>query len=121
MKFTLTCDDGYTKVTHEFENEYLYDVIEKIELFLKGVGFIIDGKLIVEDKPSLDEFKIDLTGFDDTYDEPGGSAFDPIIREHEGLLDLYPNMMTVDLTGSSVQTEKTPCSNYCNCGKSNAK
>ena len=45
-KFTLTCDhgDGYV-VTHQFEQEYLPNVLENIELFIKGCGYINEGYL----------------------------------------------------------------------------
>ena len=51
-KFTLIAEhtDLYTgdvtsKATHEFEVDYLPDVLENTELFLRGVGFFFDGKL----------------------------------------------------------------------------
>ena len=47
-KFTLIAehDDG-TKVTSEFTNDYLDDVLENVDLFLRGVGFFFDGRLNV--------------------------------------------------------------------------
>ena len=51
-KFTLITEhtDLYTgdvtsKTTHEFEVDYLPDVLENIELFLRGAGFVFDGNL----------------------------------------------------------------------------
>lgn len=45
-KFTLICEHhpGYT-ITHEFDDEYLPDVLDNIELFLRGCGFVNDGTL----------------------------------------------------------------------------
>ena len=46
-KFTLICDHSNsldTDVrTHTFKSEYLPDVLEHIEYFLKGAGYIFDG------------------------------------------------------------------------------
>jgi len=71
-KFTLIaewnyddCDDNI-KVTHEFNKEYLPDVIEQFETFLKGCSYHFNGnlELVTEDdhlnyeyKESLDLFK----------------------------------------------------------------
>jgi hypothetical protein len=51
-KFTLIAEhQNYTtgatdsKVTHEFECEYLPDVLENVQMFLKGTGFVFDGQL----------------------------------------------------------------------------
>jgi len=45
-KFTLTCEHrpGYT-VTHEFDDDFLPDVLDNIDLFIRGCGFIVDGQL----------------------------------------------------------------------------
>jgi hypothetical protein len=61
-KYTLIAEhtDLYTgntisKSTHEFEVDGLMDVVENVELFLKGAGFIFDGFLDIvspeEDTP----------------------------------------------------------------------
>lgn len=48
--FIFTCIDGDDITTKEFQTEYLYDVIEHFEYFLKGSGYVFDGTLdIVED------------------------------------------------------------------------
>jgi hypothetical protein len=45
-KFTLTCehDDG-TVVTHQLEKDYLPEVLESVDLFLRGCGYYTDGYL----------------------------------------------------------------------------
>lgn len=43
--FILTCIDGDDITTKEFQTEYLYDVIEHFEYFLKGCGYVLDGTL----------------------------------------------------------------------------
>jgi hypothetical protein len=44
-----------SKSTHEFEADGLMDVVENVELFLKGAGFVFDGYLDIvppeEDSP----------------------------------------------------------------------
>lgn len=54
-KFKLICDHSCDLdthvVTHEFDAEYLYDVIEQFQMFLKGAGYQFDGDLdIIEDR-----------------------------------------------------------------------
>jgi hypothetical protein len=45
-KFTLIAEHpGAHKATHEFEVEFLPDVLDNIELFLRGVGFCPTGVL----------------------------------------------------------------------------
>ena len=47
MKYTLIAEDTYggSKTTREFEADYLPNVLEELELFLKGAGFVFDGNL----------------------------------------------------------------------------
>jgi len=45
MKYTLTCTDGNFTNTVEFEQDFLLHVLENMQLFLKGCGFIFDGTL----------------------------------------------------------------------------
>lgn len=50
-KFTLIAEhidengEVYAKVTHEFTEEYLYDVIPHIQEFLRGTGYYFQGDL----------------------------------------------------------------------------
>jgi hypothetical protein len=44
-KFTLICDHGNEKTTVEFEKEYLPDVLENFEMFLRGSGYHFNGNL----------------------------------------------------------------------------
>lgn len=45
--FKLICDHSYDLdthvVTHEFNAEYLPDVLDNIRMFLQGAGYVIDG------------------------------------------------------------------------------
>lgn len=51
MKFTLVCEYGdETKITHEFKNVMLSDVLEHMQDFLKGCGFVFDGILDIVDE-----------------------------------------------------------------------
>lgn len=52
MKFTLSCqhDEYGPKITYEFSNVFLPDVLDNLQNFLKGCGFVFDGVLdIVEE------------------------------------------------------------------------
>lgn len=61
-KMTFVCehqhpinkDSNLSKVTYESNREYLYDIIEDFEDFLRGCGFYIDGKLEVVDKEDVE-------------------------------------------------------------------
>jgi hypothetical protein len=47
MKYTLIAEDkwGGSKITREFEGDFLPDVLSELELFLKGAGFVFNGNL----------------------------------------------------------------------------
>ena len=54
--FTQTYDDTVT--TKEFETDYLYDVIERFEEFLRGCGFYFYGSLEIvneDEEPHVNE------------------------------------------------------------------
>jgi hypothetical protein len=53
-----------SKVTMEFDKEFLPDVIEQFEQFLRGCGYYFDGRLeLVEDEPVEQEFNNDVMGW----------------------------------------------------------
>ncbi len=65
-KFKLICDHSNSfvdeqAITYDFKAEYLPDVLQNIELFLKGAGFIFDGVL---DIVPTEEFYGDGAGTD---------------------------------------------------------
>ena len=67
-------------VTHEFNAEYLPDVLENTELFLKGVGYVLSGTLdIVQDDFISDDFAVDP----EFGDHGGGSTLEdyPELKE----------------------------------------
>lgn len=46
MKFKLICEhEEGDVITHEFNKVFLNDVVERMQDFLKGCGFIFDGTL----------------------------------------------------------------------------
>ena len=54
-EFTLISRDVEgTGVTMDFNAEYLPDVLEKFELFLKGVGYVFDGNLVILDSDDIE-------------------------------------------------------------------
>jgi len=56
-KFKLICDHSYDLethvVTHEFNSEYLPDVLLNLEQFLRGAGYAFDGVLTIEEPESV--------------------------------------------------------------------
>lgn len=80
MRMIFTCEhDGpfsnvIGRVHHETMNEYLPDILEDFELFLKGCGFNFDGKLAML---SAREYY----GMDDTPEIP--EYYDEILDRHE--------------------------------------
>jgi hypothetical protein len=74
MKFTLISEIGNAKITHEFTEHNLRDVLSNIEMFLRGSGFHFDGNLeFVEDHFYDDIFN--ETGWQfSTVDVKGGDA-----------------------------------------------
>lgn len=52
MKFKLICEhEEGDVVTHEFEKEFLNDVLDRMHDFLKGCGYVFDGTVdIVEEE-----------------------------------------------------------------------
>jgi hypothetical protein len=46
MKFTLIAEhETGEKLTYEFENDYLHNVLDQVDLFLRGAGFVPTGTL----------------------------------------------------------------------------
>ena len=42
---SLTDRNPGTKINMEFETEHIHDVLEEFTMFLRGCGYVIDGKL----------------------------------------------------------------------------
>jgi hypothetical protein len=90
-KFTLICEHpGAYKTTHEFEEEFLPNVLDNIELFLRGAGFCPTGNLEFVDEEfmvtttQLGEDILDTFGYDHFTDDG-----------HDGMgstLDDYPEL-----------------------------
>jgi hypothetical protein len=74
-KFTLICDHSNsldTDVrTHTFKAEYIQDVLEHFEYFLKGAGYIFDG---VVDIVPVDDGSTPLPELYDEQDIPSGKS-----------------------------------------------
>jgi len=67
-KFMLTsiCEDIVT--TKEFDSEYLYDVVERFEEFLRGCGYYFEGRLDI-----VNECEAEETNAYDTFSEPSNN------------------------------------------------
>lgn len=60
-KFTFICEhlDPLVRTTHEFEVEYIGDVVQEFETFLRGSGFYFNGNLdFVEEQVTKEGFDI---------------------------------------------------------------
>ena len=74
MKYTLIAEDTWngSKTTREFEVDALPQVLEEVELFLKGVGFVFDGNLDFvndfEDEPEWHTEEYDTPHVGEMYD-----------------------------------------------------
>jgi hypothetical protein len=65
MKFTLIAEhETGEKITYEFENDYLYNVLDNVDLFLRGAGFVPEGTLAYTEEETY-KFS-DLSGMDNT-------------------------------------------------------
>lgn len=58
-KFTLICDHSCDLdthvVTHQFNADYLQDVLLNLDMFLKGSGFVYDGEVDVVEPLTVQE------------------------------------------------------------------
>lgn len=124
MKFTFT-GEKYSgeKVSHEFKADFLNEVVFKMDLFLKGVGFQYEGQLeIVKENSNLENVDVWLdsdpywnsTSCYDSTDSTE-STFSAVMNDHMNMLNQYADPMNVDLTGSEAYC-KTGCGK-CGCGK----
>ncbi len=84
MKFKLTCEhEEGDLITHEFNKVFLGDVVERMQDFLKGCGFVFDGTLdIVPDEelfPPSEEFNEEKFGqeLQEMHKEYRNSDIDP--------------------------------------------
>lgn len=112
MKYTLIAEDVFsgTKITHEFEEEYLHEMISNLNLFLKGVGFVYDGELQI-----VNTNDVDVTSLDYDYGISEESPFSAIVDDHIDLTDAFPDMMSVDL--DIPKTCGSAGCGKCGCGK----
>lgn len=69
MKFTLISDNDYgnPKVTFEFEEDFLDEIVRNIEQFLKGSGFVFESLEV--NKDALDDSSWDDDDDDDDDDD----------------------------------------------------
>jgi len=53
-KYILTEENGGVVTKKEFDSDYLYDVIDRFEEFLRGCGFFFDGRLEIVDEKAVE-------------------------------------------------------------------
>lgn len=95
-KITFVCEHpslldsnrNLAKITYESNREYLYDIIEDFEDFLRGAGFVVDGKLeIVEESTTVEP----------TITIKQGNTVDTVTLDNGDVLT-FPNMNQYDTT-----------------------
>jgi hypothetical protein len=65
-KIKFICEDGGTKIQHELDSDYLYEIVEHFEDFLRGCGFVFN-RLDINNRDDFnreDDLKVDF-GIDD--------------------------------------------------------
>ena len=92
-KYTFICEhieagDGLKNIT-EFRTDYLPDVLDNLELFLRGAGFYFDGKLEI-----INEQDYPLPEENDELDI-GSGAFAQVVQSHMDFLDSKQSHCTV--------------------------
>jgi len=94
MKYTLIAEDEYggSTTTREFSEDYLPHVLNEIELFLKGAGFVFNGNLDI-----VNDFETELEWNTEEYDTPHvGEMYDS--------MDLPSNNWPFAGAGSNVES-----------------
>ncbi len=108
-KFVLTAEDSGYKITHEFVEVFLDDLVSNMNLFLKGAGFVYDGKLEIVNPKQED------------------SPFEFVVEDYMNMMDTYEDPMNIDLSDITIEFPEETCGagggstcGNCGCGKSNA-
>ena len=94
-KYTLICEHdelgGTMKQTTEFRTDYLPEVLENTELFLRGCGFYFEGQLDI-----IDEDK-SYIGTQEEFD-----VFQQIVNSHQDFLDKKSPTNSCEVCGLSM-------------------
>ena len=103
MKFTLISEHehGGPKITYEFEEDFLDDVVSNMEQFLKGTGFIFGSLDVIETDSE------DSSWNDDEYGEESDPEFTaPFVSTGDNMSTTWPFPFTrPDQTVSTEQSE----------------
>jgi hypothetical protein len=120
-KFTLICDQGEfgtpLKTTTEFEVDFLPEVLENFELFLRGAGFVFDGKVEIYDESAGITIEPHNSDYDVDYDTNFGTddmaqsyaAFDQVVGNHIDYLNSKRNDICTTCGLSSAVMEGHKC------------
>ena len=80
MKYTLIAEDEYggSTTTREFSEDYLPHVLNEIELFLKGAGFVFNGNLdFVDEFAETDsDFELEPEWHTEEWETPQEEMYD---------------------------------------------
>jgi hypothetical protein len=69
-KFILTSIQEEVLTTKEFESDYLYDVLERFEEFLRGCGYYFEGQLDIVNDQQKEETPIKDESFTVSFNSP---------------------------------------------------
>ena len=90
-KFTLVCDhgedggSGNLKTVVTFEAEYLYDVLDNVEMFLRGSGYCFEGNLVtISDE---EESCGNCENCECENESTNSSSFEKVVTQHMEYLD----------------------------------
>lgn len=77
-KFTFICEDDDVPYTGSIKTERIFkfqgvelsDIVQEFEMFLKGCGFNLNGRLDIVDEPEYAPIPSSMTGVGYVEDEP---------------------------------------------------
>jgi hypothetical protein len=69
-KFILSSIQDESLTTKEFESDYLYDVVERFEEFLRGCGYYFEGRLDIVNDEVQNETHTEGESFTVSFNSP---------------------------------------------------
>jgi hypothetical protein len=106
MKFTLISEHEYggPKITYEFEEDFLDDVVSNMEQFLKGSGFVYESLEVNQESSEDSSWDDDEYNEDDAESDPEFTA--PFVAPDNNMSTTWPFPFTKpDQTVSTEQSE----------------
>ena len=94
MKFTLISEHEYggPKITYEFEEDFLDDVVSNMEQFLKGSGFVFGSLDVIQQDSEDSSWDDDEYNEDDAESDPEFTA--PFVFSDDNMSTTWPFPLT---------------------------